>query len=59
MYRMKYDSRRTKFDPKIGKIGTFIQLEENVTVRETRFKMDEIALLTIIGQKIGHVSYLI
>ena len=50
---MKFDSQRTKFDPRIGKIGTFIQLEEKVTVRETRFKMDEIALLTIIGGLIG------
>ena len=53
MYRMKYDSRRTKFDPKIGKIGTFIQLEEKVTVRDTRFKINEITLLTIIGGLIG------
>ena len=51
--RMKFDSRRTKIDPRIGKIGTFIQLEEKVTVRETGFKMDGITLLTIIGGLIG------
>ena len=51
--RMKFDSRRTKFDPRIGKIGTFIQLEEKVTVRETRFKMNEVTLLTTIGGLIG------
>ena len=54
--RMKFYSRRTRIDPRDDRIGIFIfifQLEEKVSVRETKFAIDGITLLTRIGGLIG------
>ena len=51
--RMKFNSRRTRIDPRDDRIGIFIQLEEKVSVRETKFAIDGITLLTRIGGLIG------